>query len=175
MPIKNIDTAQSQGRIFQDKLSKELNPQNKLYKLKELINWSDLENEIIKLINVHQLGRDKKSIKVMLGLSMLQAMYNFSDCLTSETFEENVYWQYFCGYEYVESEASVSESAIRRFRQTLGEEGYNLILKELTKVGLKVGAYKKKDLDSVIIDTTVQIKNIKHPHDAHLLGKAREE
>ena len=28
---------------------------------------------------------------------------------------------------------------------------------------------------SVIIDTTVQIKNIKHPHDAHLLGKAREE
>ena len=30
-------------------------------------------------------------------------------------------------------------------------------------------------MDSVIIDTTVQIKNIKHPHDAHLLGKAREE
>lgn len=57
----------------------------------------------------------------------------------------------------------------------LGEEGYNLILKELTKVGLRVGAYKKKDLDSVIIDTTVQIKNIKYPHDANLLGKAREE
>ena len=30
-------------------------------------------------------------------------------------------------------------------------------------------------MDSVIIDTTVQMKNIKHPHDAHLLGKAREE
>ena len=34
---------------------------------------------------------------------------------------------------------------------------------------------KKKDLDSAIIDTTVQIKNIKHPHDAYLLGKARVE
>lgn len=33
----------------------------------------------------------------------------------------------------------------------------------------------KKDMASVIIDTTVQIKNIKHWHDAHLLGKAREE
>ena len=33
----------------------------------------------------------------------------------------------------------------------------------------------KKDMASVIIDTTVQIKNIKHPHDAHLLGKAREK
>ena len=30
-------------------------------------------------------------------------------------------------------------------------------------------------MDSGIIDTTVQIKNIKHPHDAYLLGKAREE
>lgn len=175
MPIQNIENIQRQGRIFQDKLSKELNTGHKLYKLKELINWSDLENEALKLTNVKQLGREKKSIKVMLGLSMLQAMYNFSDCLTSESFEENVYWQYFCGYEYVDSEASVSESAIRRFRQALGEEGYNLILKELTKVGLRVGAYKKKDLDSVIIDTTVQVKNIKHPHDAHLLGKAREE
>ena len=27
----------------------------------------------------------------------------------------------------------------------------------------------------MIIDTTVQIKNVKHPHDAYLLGKAREE
>ena len=75
----------------------------------------------------------------------------------------------------MDTKLSISESAIRRFRQELGEEGHNLILKELVKVGLKVGAYKKKDLDSVIIDTTVQIKNIKHPHDAYLLGKAREE
>ena len=111
----------------------------------------------------------------MLGLSMLQAMYNFSDCLTSETLEENVYWQYFCGYEYGGNASIVSESSIRRFRNELGEAGYELILKELTSVGLRVGAYKKKDLDSVIIDTTVQIKNVKHPHDAYLLGKAREE
>ena len=33
----------------------------------------------------------------------------------------------------------------------------------MLRIGLKVGALKKKDLDSVIIDTTVQIKNIKHP------------
>lgn len=124
---------------------------------------------------MEQLGREKKSVRVMVGLSMLQAMYNFSDCLTSETFEENVYWKYFCGYEYVDTKISVSESAIRRFRQVLGEVGHNLILKELVRVGLRVGAYKKKDLDSAIIDTTVQIKNIKHPHDAYLLGKAREE
>ena len=71
-------------------------------------------------------------------------MFNFSNCLTSETFEENVYWKYFCGYEYVDTKLSVSESVIRRFRQELGEEGHNLILKELIRVGLRIGAYKKK-------------------------------
>lgn len=175
MPIENIENKQKQSRLFQDTLSKELNPQNKLYKLRQLINWPELENEIQKLIIVNKQGRTRTSIRVLLGISMLQGMYNYSDCLTSETFEENVYWKYFCGYEYVDKEEKVSESVIRRFRQSLGEKGYNLILKELARVGLKIGAYKKKDLASVIVDTTVQIKNIKHPHDAHLLGKAREE
>jgi len=33
-----------------------------------------------------------------------------------------------------------------RFRNALGEEGYNEILKELLLIGLKVGALKKKRL-----------------------------
>ena len=175
MPAEKIELQQKQGRLFHQKLSIELSPKHKLYKLRELINWSNLESDVSKIVNVKRYGRSRKSLRVMLGLSMLQAMYNFSDCLTSETLEENIYWQYFCGYEYGGNASIVSESSIRRFRNDLGESGYELILKELASVGLRVGAYKKKDMDSVIIDTTVQIKNIKHPHDAHLLGKAREE
>ncbi|WP_342272279.1 transposase [Candidatus Tisiphia endosymbiont of Parasteatoda lunata] len=34
---------------------------------------------------------------------------------------------------------------------------------------------KKKDLASIIVDTTVQIKNIKYPHDVYLMDKARIE
>lgn len=175
MPLDNFANAQKQSRMFQDELSKELNPKNKLYKLRSLINWDSLEKEVLKLVKIHQLGRNKRSVRILLGVTMLQAMYNFSDCLTAESFEENVYWKYFCGYEYVDSSESISQSAIRRFRQLLGEEGYNIILQELVRVGERVGSYKKKDLGSVIIDTTVQSKNIKHPHDAYLLGKARGE
>ena len=111
----------------------------------------------------------------MLALSMLQAMYNLSDKRTVEQFEENIYWQYFCGYEYLEQKVEVSEAGIRRFRSTLGEDGYKIILQELIMVGNKMGVYKKKDLEEVIIDTTVQIKNIKHPHEVHLMEKARLE
>jgi transposase len=68
---------------------------------------------------VHALGRERKALRVMIALAMLQGMDNFSDRMTSETFEENLYWKYFCGYEYVNKDDAVSESAIRRFRQEI--------------------------------------------------------
>ena len=80
----------------------------------------------------------------MLGLSMLQAMYNLSDAKTVEAFEENMYWQYFCGYEYLEQNAAVSETGIRRFRKILGEDGFNIILQELINISGHIGLVKKK-------------------------------
>lgn len=175
MPIKNIPLAQKQGNLFTQKLSIELNSNNKLYKLRSLIDWDHLEKWLHENVKINKLGRDRKCHRVMLGLLMLQAMYNFSDGLTSEELTENMYWQYFCGYEQIESNIKISESSIRRFRNLLGEDGLNEILKELIRVGRKTGLVKKKDLTSIIVDTTVQPKNIKHPHDAYLMGKAREE
>ncbi len=37
----------------------------------------------------------------MFGVTMLQAMYNVSDSLAEEELKENMYWQYFCGWEYI--------------------------------------------------------------------------
>ena len=175
MPIENITFSQKQGRLLEDRLSTKLNPKNKLYKLKEMVNWSDLETRALSDIQIKRFGRNKKDHRVMLALAMLQAMYNSSDSFTEEELQENAYWQYFCGYEYLQANLEVAEATIRRFRSALGEAGYNEILKELLRIGLKVGALKKKDLDSVIIDTTVQIKNIKHPHDVYLMETAREK
>ena len=175
MPIENITFSQKQERLFDERLSIKLNPKNKLYKLRDLVNWSELEARALPNIEIKQFGRNKKDHRVMLALSMLQAMYNGSDSFTEEEIKENIYWQYFCGYEYLQANLDVSEATIRRFRNDLGEEGYNEILKELLRIGLKVGALKKKDLESVIIDTTVQIKNIKHPHDVYLMETAREK
>lgn len=53
-----------------------------------------------------------------------------------------MYWQYFCGYEYAESSVSISESVISRFRQALVDQSYNIILKELARVGIKTGTYQ---------------------------------
>ncbi|MFI0436132.1 MAG: IS5 family transposase [Parachlamydiaceae bacterium] len=175
MPIENRTFEQKQGRFFEENFSIKLNPKNKLYKLRELIDWEFLESEALRDVEIKAVGRSRKEHRVMLALSMLQAMYNGSDAFTAEELQENMYWQYFCGFEYAQQDVDVSEATIRRFRSILGEAGYNVILKELVRIGIKVGGLKKKDLDSAIIDTTVQIKNIKHPHDVYLMEKAREE
>ena len=42
MPIRNIEDEQKQGRIFMKKLTEELNPRNKLYKVRGEIDWKGL-------------------------------------------------------------------------------------------------------------------------------------
>ena len=175
MPIEKLSRSQNQGRIFEQTLESQLSPKNKLYQLRSLINWSSLEENALAHVDIKQFGRDRKPHRVMLALLMLQALHNGSDNFTEEEIKENSYWQYFCGYEYFSKDPLVSEATIRRFRNLLGEAGYNEIMKELLRVGMKIGALKKKDLESAIIDTTVQIKNIKHPHDAYLMEKARKQ
>ena len=79
MPIENITSSQNQGRLFDEKLSKKLRPENKLYILRDLINWPDLEEKALSHVEIKQFGRKRKDHLVMLALLMLQAMYNGSD------------------------------------------------------------------------------------------------
>jgi hypothetical protein len=72
MPISKLKDSQKQGRIFEERLKNILNPKNKLYKLRELINWEELEEKALNHINIKELGRDRKPHRVMLGLLMLQ-------------------------------------------------------------------------------------------------------
>ena len=145
MPIENITFLQKQERLFEEKLSTKLNPKNKLYKLRDLVNWSELEARALPNIEIKQFGRNKKDHRLMLAISMLQAMYNGFDSFTEEELKENIYWQYFCGYEYLQANLDVSEATIRRFRNDSWRRRVLIeILKELLGIGLKVGALKKK-------------------------------
>ena len=76
MPIKDIEKSQRQSRLFGYKLSEELNPKNKLYKLREVIDWEVLEDYVLSHTEVKRQGRDRQSVRVLLGLLMLQAMNN---------------------------------------------------------------------------------------------------
>jgi IS5 family transposase len=56
----------------------------------------------------------------------------------------------------------------------MGEEKLQALLQESLSVATRIKAIKPSDLSRVIIDTTVQPKNVMFPTDARLLNRARE-
>ena len=74
----------------------------------------------------------------------------------------NPYYQYFCGHSnYI---PDVPE--LVHFRNRIGADGFNLIFK------MSVGLHGKQAQEStVLIDTTVQERNITYPTDAKLAIK----
>jgi IS5 family transposase len=56
----------------------------------------------------------------------------------------------------------------------MGEDRLQALLQESLSVATRTAAIKPKDLNRVIVDTTVQPKNVMFPTDARLLNRARE-
>ena len=70
--------------------------------------------------------------------------------------------------------APLDASSLTRFRERLGEQGAEELLKQTVEVAKRTGLLKKSALKEVIVDTTVQEKNISYPTDGKLINKARE-
>jgi len=58
-------------------LSKTLNPRHELYMLAQIIDWQEFEESFGSLYSEN--GRPPKPTRLMVGLIMLQHMYNLSD------------------------------------------------------------------------------------------------
>lgn len=61
-----------------------------------------------------------------------------------------------------------------RWRNRMGEERLTALLQESLAVAAKTGAIQPQDTRRVIVDTTVQPKNVMFPTDAKLIHRARE-
>ena len=88
---------------------------------------------------------------------------------------ENPYFQYFCGEVVFRHELPFDRSSLTRWRQRLGEERLAALLQESLSVAHRTGAIETKDLERVVVDTTVQEKAIAHPTDARLTHRAIEK
>jgi transposase len=144
MPVKNFIEQSMQTRIYEEPFDTTFLKKNRLYKLGKLINWESLEKQINPILVIKNEGRPKHPTRFMTGLLMLQVLENKFDKNTSETLNENIAWQYFCGIRYISHLYSVSEKSIRIFRKNIREEGHNIIMKELLSVALEIGLVKKK-------------------------------
>lgn len=120
-------------------------------------------------------GRPKLPLRLMASLLYLKHSFNLSDEELVVRWSENVLWQFFGGLDYYEHRLPCDATQIGRFRRDLGEDGMELLLKATIDTALAIKAVKPKDLERVIVDTTVQEKAIAHPVDSRLLEIARHK
>jgi transposase, IS5 family len=144
-----------------------------LVKLAATIDWPFLEQ---RFGSVYQdtAGRPPLPTRLMAGLAILKHTYDLSDEVLCERWVENPYYQLFCGEEFFQHRLVFDRSSLTRWRQRMGEERLQALLQESLSVAAKTEAIKPSDLNRVIVDTTVQPKNVMFPTDARLLNRARE-
>ena len=120
-------------------------------------------------------GQPPLPSRLIAGLFILKHMHNLSDEVLCARWVENPYYQFFCGEETFQHAAPFDRSSLTRWRQRLGEEQLVALIQESLSVAHKTGALASKDLERVVVDTTVQPKAIAHPTDARLLHRAIEK
>ncbi len=172
MKPEKINTAQTE--LFKDRLSNQLNPKDPLFILAHQINWSFFEEEFGALYT-NGAGQPPKPVRLMVGLMMLQHMHGLSDEQVVHQWVQNPYWQYFCGYDYLQWDLPSDPSSMTRWRNRLGVERLQKILAETIVTAVKTETVAPQDLKRVIADTTVMEKNIAFPTDSKLLNRAREQ
>lgn len=75
-------------------------------------------------------------------------------------------YQYFCGYPSYTPDVPCNTTELVHFRKQIGVEGFNLIFKMSVELH-----GKSAQQSTVLIDTTVQEKNITYPTDTKIVIK----
>ena len=160
--------------LFRSRLDQIIDMEHALTKLARSIDWRFLE-EKFGAVYKDGPGQPPLPTRLMAGLAILKYTYDLSDEVVCELWIENPYYQYFCGEEFFQHRLPLDRSSMTNWRQRMGEERLQALLQESLAVATRSGAMKPRDLARVIVDTTVQPKNITFPTDAKLLNRAREK
>ncbi len=154
----------SQVNFLYSNLLDQLNPSHALLKLAKVIPWDYFENEWSKLYST--TGRPAKSIRLMVGLSILKHLENLSDEVLVERWVQNPYYQAFCGEIIFQWKMPCDPTDLIYFRKRIGKEGCEKILAASIAIhGEKI------DEKEACIDTTVEEKNVTFPTDDKLRHK----
>ena len=155
---------QQQANFLYQDLIDQLNPKHPLLLLAKKIPWGLFEDEF-KLLYA-EIGRPAKSIRLMVGLLLLKQLENLSDERVVEAWLQNPYYQSFCGMKHFQWSFPCNPSELVHFRKRIGESGAEKIFQA------SVLLHGDRALErAVVIDTTVQEKNITFPTDDKLRMK----
>jgi len=145
-----------------------------MVRLAGLIDWDFLHTRFSSVC-IPGVGQPPLPSRLVAGLFILKHMHNLSDEVLCARWVENPYYQFFCGEESFQHAAPFDRSSLTRWRQRLGEEQLVALIQESLSVVDVTLKKTRKDLERVVVDTTVQPKAIAHPTDARLMHRALEK
>lgn len=154
--------------IFEVALESFIDMNHELVHLSRRIDWSHVESELSEYY-CKDNGKPGVPIRKMVGLVQLKNIYNLSDESVCARWQENPYMQYFTGEKVFQKRPPIDPSDLSKFRKRIGEKGAEVIF----GVSLMVNSEEvtSKEMKSVMIDSTVQEKNITFPTDSKLYLK----
>ena len=145
-----------------------------LVRLAREIDWKFLDGRFAGVCAAG-VGQPPLATRLVAGLFILKHMHDLSDEVLCARWLENPYYQFFCGELSFCHKLPFDRSSLTHWRQRLGEEQLVALLQESLSVAHKTGALTTRDLERVVVDTTVQPKAIAHPTDARLCHRAPEK
>jgi len=160
--------------LFRSRLDQIIDMSHELVKLARTIDWQFLEGRFGEVYSDGP-GMPPLPTRLMAGLAILKHTFNLSDEELCARWIENPYFQYLCGEEFFCHALPLDRSSLTRWRQRMGEEKIITLLQESLSVAVKTGAMKLSDTRRVIVDTTIEPKNVTFPTDAKLINRAREK
>jgi len=163
-----------EGDLFRSRLDQIIDMKHPLVTLGRTVDWGFLEKRLGE-VYTDDPGRPPLPTRLMAGLAILKHTYDLSDEVLCERWVENPYYQYFCGEEFFQHRLVFDRSSLTRWRNRMGEERLQALIQESLSVATRTEAIKPSELSRVIVDTTVQPKNVTFPTDAKLLNRAREK
>jgi transposase, IS5 family len=164
MTMQTKPSASGQISFLMPGLREQLDPRQPLKQLADTLPWSEFEQMFGKYYS--EEGRPAKPVLLMVGLLLLKQMFNQGDETVVAAWVQNPYWQYFCGLSEFQWQLPCDPSDLVYFRKRIGEAGVERIL----KVTAQLHGDKAQEAE-VVVDTTVQEKNIPHPTDTKLAHK----
>lgn len=133
-----------------------------LVRLAQQIDWGFVDRRFAAVCAAGG-GHPPLPTRLVAGLLILKHMHDQSDEVLCARWVENPYYQYFCGEESFCHRLPFDRSSLTRWRQRLGEGALVTLLQESLSVAHKTGALATRDLERVVVDTTVQPKAVAHP------------
>lgn len=106
---------------FNESFGVKLNPNHPLVKIANIIPWEKLEDDYKSLFPSHT-GRSSFSFRTAFATMILSAYTQVSDRKLCQEISENIYYQYFLGFEQFSTKVPFCHTTVQNFRKRIDPE-----------------------------------------------------